>query len=124
MFSDSVPSVPLIRAGTVRPLGVTTLTRWSVAPEIPPLSEVGVPGFDVAGWFMIAGSAGTPKAIVERLHAEFKSIMGSDEVQQRVNMIGVIPVVSPPLAELQPFITSEMTRWGTVVKKVGLVGTQ
>ena len=124
LFSDPAPSVPLIRAGTVRPLGVTTLARWSVAPEIPPLNEAGVPGFDAAGWFMIAGSAGTPKPIVERLHVALKAIMGSEEVQTLVNRTGVVPVVSPPLAELQPFITSEMTRWGAVVKKAGLVGSQ
>ena len=124
MLSDPAPSVPLIRAGTVRALGVTTLTRWSVAPEIPPLNEAGVPGFDAAGWFMIAGPVGTPKPIVERLHAEFKSILGSDEVQKRINTTGVVPVVSPPLGELQAFIVSEMTRWGKVVKQAGLVGSQ
>jgi len=124
LFSDPAPSVPLIRAGTVRPLGVTTLARWSVAPEIPTLNEAGVPGFEAAGWFMIAGSAGTPKPIVERLHAELKSILASDEVQKRINTTGVVPVVSPPLAELAPFIASEMARWGAVVKKAGLVATQ
>jgi tripartite-type tricarboxylate transporter receptor subunit TctC len=124
MFSDPAPSVPLIRAGTVRPLGVTTLARWAVAPDIPPLNEAGVPGFDVAGWFMIAGPAGTPKAIVDRLHTEFKAIMGLDEVQKRVNTTGVVPVVSPPLDELQAFIASEMARWSKVVKQAGLAGTQ
>jgi tripartite-type tricarboxylate transporter receptor subunit TctC len=51
---------------------VTTLNRWSVAPEIPPFNEAGVPGFAAAGWFMVAGPANTPKPIVERLHADFK----------------------------------------------------
>ena len=124
MFSDPAPSVPLIRGGQVRAIGVTTLNRWSVAPEIPPLNESGVLGFDAAGWFMVAGPAGTPKPIVERLHTELKSIMGSEEVQQLVNRTGVVPVVSPPLAELSKFISTEKERWGRVVQQAGLAGTQ
>jgi tripartite-type tricarboxylate transporter receptor subunit TctC len=124
LFSDPAPSVPLIRSGTVRPLGVTTLARWLVAPDIPPLNEAGVPGFDAAGWFMVAGPAGMPKPIVERLHAELKTILGLPDVQQAVDRTGVVPVVSPPLPELQTFIASEKTRWGKVVQQAGLAGTQ
>jgi len=124
MFSDPAPSVPLIKSGNVRPIGVTTRDRWAVAPEIPTLNEAGVPGFDAAGWFMIAGPAGTPRPIVERLHAELKTIMGLPDVQETVNRTGVVPVVSPPLAELAPFIASEKERWGKLVQQVGLAGTQ
>jgi tripartite-type tricarboxylate transporter receptor subunit TctC len=124
MFSDPAPSVPLIRAGTVRALGVTTLARWQVASDIPPLNEVGVPGLDVAGWFMIAVPTGTPKPIVERLHAEFKAIMASPDVQEIVNRTGVVPVVSPPLEELSKFVSSEKERWSKVVQQAGLAGTQ
>jgi tripartite-type tricarboxylate transporter receptor subunit TctC len=124
MFSDPAPSLPLIRAGAVRPLGVTTLARWSVAPEIPTLNEAGVPGFDAAGWFMIAGSAGTPAPIVERLHGELKTIMGLPDVQQTIDRTGVVPVVSPPLADLSKFIVTEKERWGKVVRQAGLAGSQ
>ena len=89
LFSDPAPSVPLIRERTVRPLGVTTLARWSVAPDVPPLNEAGVLGFDAAGWFMVAGPAGTPKPIVELLHAELKTIIGLPDVQQVVDRTGV-----------------------------------
>ena len=124
LFSDPAPSVPLIREGKVRALGVTTLARWSVAPEIPTLNEAGVPGFDAAGWFMIAGSAGTPKPIVERLHAELKAIMAMPDVQQMVNRTGNVAVVSPSLAELAKFIVTEKERWGKVVHQAGLAGSQ
>jgi tripartite-type tricarboxylate transporter receptor subunit TctC len=124
MFSDSVPSIPLIQSGAIRALGVTTLARWSTAPEIPPLNEAGVPGFDAAGWFMVSGPAGTPQPIVERLHNDLKAIMGSADVQQAVNRTGVVPVVSPPLAELPKFIVTEKQRWGKVVTQAGLAGTQ
>ena len=124
MFSDPAPSVPLIRSGAVRALGVTTLGRWSVAPEIPPLNEAGVPGFDAAGWFMVAGPAGTPKPIVERLHTELKAILGLPDVKETIDRTGVVPVVSPPLAEVQAFVASEQARWGKVVQQAGLAGSQ
>jgi tripartite-type tricarboxylate transporter receptor subunit TctC len=124
MFSDPAPSVPLIRGDKVRPIGVSTLNRWPVLPDIPTLNESGVPGFDAAGWFMIAGSAGTPQPIVQRLHTEFRTIMGLPDVQETVGRTGVVPVVSPPLAELPKFIVTEKERWGKVVQQVGLTGTQ
>jgi len=123
MFSDPAPSVPLIRSGNVRPLGVTTLARWAVAPDVPPLNEAGVPGFDVAGWFMVAVPSGTPKPIIERLHGELKAIMASPDVQEVVNRTGVVPVVSPSLDELARFVASEKERWGKIVTQAGLGGT-
>ena len=110
MFSDPAPSVPLIRSGNVRPLGVTTLARWAVAP-------------DVAGWFMVAVPSGTPKPIIERLHRELKAIMASPDVQEVVNRTGVVPVVSPSLDELARFVASEKERWGKIVTQAGLGGT-
>ena len=100
LFSDTAPSLPLIRNGTVTLLGLSTIGRLPTAPDIVPLNEAGVPGFDAAGWFMVAGSAGTPQPIVDRLHKEFKEVMGLPDVQEAVNRIGVVPVVSPSLAEL------------------------
>jgi tripartite-type tricarboxylate transporter receptor subunit TctC len=73
---------------------------------------------------MVAGPAGTPKPIVERLHAELKSVMALPDVQEAVGRTGVVPVVSPPLAELVTFINSEQARWGKVVHQAGLTATQ
>jgi tripartite-type tricarboxylate transporter receptor subunit TctC len=123
MFSDTAPSIPLIRAGTVRLLGLSTNVRLVNAPEIRPLSELGVPGFDASGWFMIAVPTGTPKPIVDRLHAEFKTILGLPDVQQQINRTGVVPVVSPSLGELARFVETERSRWGKVVKQAGLAGS-
>ncbi len=124
MFSDTAPSVPLIRAGKVRVLGLSTKVRLVNAPEIRPLDEMGVPGFDASGWFMVAASAGTPKPIVERLHAEFKHVMGLPDVQEKINRTGVVPIVSPSLDELARFVASERSRWGKVVQQAGLSGSQ
>jgi tripartite-type tricarboxylate transporter receptor subunit TctC len=123
LFSDPAPSTPLIRSGTVRALGVTTLVRWPVAPDIPTLNEAGVPGFDAAGWFMVAGSAGTPKPIVDRLHAELKAIMALPDVNEAVSRTGVVPIVSPSLQDLAIFVAYEKERWGKIVRQAGLAGT-
>lgn len=123
MFSDTAPSIPLIRAGTVKVLGLSTNVRLVNAPEIVPISDLGVPGFEAAGWFMIAASATTPKPIVDRLHREFRAVMGLPDVQERINRTGVVPVVSPPLDELAKFVANERERWGKVVKQAGLAGS-
>jgi len=68
MFSDLAPAYPLIQAGKVRALGVTTAQRAPAAPEIPPLAEVGVPGFDWAAWQSVAAPGGTPKEILAKLN--------------------------------------------------------
>ena len=123
MFSDTAPSIPLIRAGTVRLLGLSTNVRLVNAPEIQPLSELGVPGFDAAGWFMIAVPPGTPQPVVDRLHAEFKTVLGLPDVQEQINRTGVVPVVSPSLADLARFVETEKLRWGKVVQQAGLAGS-
>ena len=93
------------------------------APEIQPLSELGVPGFDAAGWFMIAVPPGTPQPVVDRLHAEFKAVLGLPDVQEQINRTGVVPVVSPSLADLARFVETEKLRWGKVVQQAGLAGS-
>ncbi len=123
LFSDTAPSIPLIRSGSVTVLGVSTKGRLPNAPDIVPLNEAGVAGFDAAGWFMVAGSAGTPRPIVDRLHTVFRDVMALPEVQEAVNRTGVVPVVSEPPAELAKFIVSERERWGKIVHQAGLAGT-
>jgi tripartite-type tricarboxylate transporter receptor subunit TctC len=124
LFSDPVPSLPLIREGKVRALGVTTAARSPSAPEIAPIAETGVPGFDVAGWGMITVPAGTPKEIVTRLNAALNSVAALPEVQQQIIKLGMIPGGSSSPEQLQHFINSEMERWGKVVQQAGLAGTE
>jgi tripartite-type tricarboxylate transporter receptor subunit TctC len=124
MFSDTVPSLPLIREGKVRALGVSSATRLPSAPEIPPIAEVGVPGFDVAGWGMIVAPAGTPDNVVRILNADLRTVLGVSEVQQQIIRLGMVPAPPAPPAGLQDYITSEMARWSKVVQQAGLAGTE
>ena len=108
----------------MRALGVSTITRWPTAPEIPTIAEAGVPGFDAAGWGMITAPAATPREIVTRLYAELKSTLSSPEIQDQIAKLGMIPGASPAPEELQPFINAEIERWGKLVRQAGLAGTQ
>ena len=124
MFSDVPPAKSLVESGRVRALGVTTAQRVAALPEIPPLTEVGMPGYDTASWHTITTTGGVPQPIVEKLAGEIRVIMGESEVQQLLSGDGTIPLVSPPPAELRRFVDAEIVRWGEVVKKAGIAGTE
>lgn len=124
MFSDTIPSLPMIAAGKVRALGVSSAARLPSAPDIPPLAEAGVPGFDAAGWGMIVAPVGTPKEIVAKLHAALDAVMAMPDVQQQIIRLGMVPTASASPEKLQDFINSEMTRWAKVVQQAGLAGTE
>lgn len=73
---------------------------------------------------MFVALAHTPKEIVSRLHAELRSIVALPEIQQQIVKIGMIPLDSPPPEELQPFIDSEIVRWGKIVQQAGIAGSE
>jgi len=108
----------------VRALGVSTAIRLPSAPEIPPIAEVGVPGFDAAGWGMFSVPAGTPPDVVAKLKAALTESLALPAVQQQIIALGMIPVPSSTPDELQRFVGSEIARWGKVVQQAGLAGTE
>jgi tripartite-type tricarboxylate transporter receptor subunit TctC len=124
IFCDLAPAVPLIRDGKVRALGISSATRFATLPDVPPIAEAGVPGFDAVAWLILVAPAGAPAAIVDRLHAEAKAIVAAPDVQQQLIGLGVIPISSPPPAELARYIKSEVARWGKVVQQAGLAGSE
>jgi tripartite-type tricarboxylate transporter receptor subunit TctC len=124
IFSDLAPAIALLRDGKVRALGISSAVRFAALPEIPPLAESGVPGFDAVSWLALVAPAGTPAAIVDRLHAELKAIMAMPEVQRQFIDLGNIPLASPPPQELQRYVTSEIVRWGRIVQQAGLAGSE
>jgi tripartite-type tricarboxylate transporter receptor subunit TctC len=123
-FSDPVASLPLIREGKLRALGVTTGMRMPSAPDIPPIGETGVPGFEAASWIMIAAPANTPKEIVARLHEELKSIAQARDVSQQLVSLGMIPVSGPSPEALQRFVSSEIAHWARAVHQAGIAASE
>jgi tripartite-type tricarboxylate transporter receptor subunit TctC len=119
MMTDFASSLPLIREGKVRVLGVTTKTPAPAAPEIAPIADLGVPGFDAAAWQMVVAPANTPKEVVARLHAELKAIMATAEARQQIEKIGLVPVESGAPEELTRFVATEIARWAKVVAASG-----
>jgi tripartite-type tricarboxylate transporter receptor subunit TctC len=124
MFTDLAPSLELIRSGKVRVLGVTTKERAAAAPDIPPLAELGLPGYDAAAWQMIAAPAQTPPAILARLNSQLNAIMSEPEVKQKFIGLGLIPIGKGSLPELEAFVQSETVRWGKVIQQAGIAGSQ
>src|SRR4029453_8722099 len=108
LFSDTVPSLPQIKDGKVRALGVPTAARIPSAPDIPPIAEGGVPGFDAAGWGVFAVPAGTPKEGVGRLQAALAEVLALPDVQQQIIKLGMIPGCTSSPEELERFIVSEI----------------
>jgi tripartite-type tricarboxylate transporter receptor subunit TctC len=124
MFVDLGPSLALIRAGKVRPLGVSTGTRVAAIGDVPTIIEAGVAGFDAASWQMIAAPAKTPAGIVDKLHVDLKTLVATPEVKEQILANGMLPMANPSVAGLQDFIKSEIARWGKVVHQAGIAGSQ
>lgn len=107
--------LPQVKAGKIRALAVTSLTRLDVLPEVPTLAESGLPGFEYIGWLGIAAPAGTPAPIVERLQREIAVILLSEEARTYFASYGREPVASSPAA-FAAFIRAEHARWGPVIR--------
>ena len=107
----------------VRPLGVTSTTRVPVLPDVPTIAEAGVTGFEAVGWTLVCVPAATPKPIVDRLSAELAAAAATPEVNALIVKLGTIPVQSPPPAELQKFLASEIDRWGDLIRRAGAANT-
>jgi len=124
MFADVPPAKALILSGKVRALGVTTAERVKAVPDVPPLAEVGIPGYNTASWHSISTTAGVPKEIVDKLAAEIRVVMGEPDVQQLLSDDGAIPQISPSPEEFKKFVDSEIVRWGELVQKAGILHSQ
>ena len=124
MFCVIPIALPLIQAGKVRMLGVTTTQRIEPIPEVPPLAEIGVPGFNASTWFMLVAPAKTPRAIVDKLHAELRDFNNDPAVRDELVRQGLMPVASPPPDALKEFVRSETMRFDKIVRSAGLAGLQ
>ncbi|MDB6001837.1 MAG: bug, partial [Rhizobacter sp.] len=118
MFDNMPSSLPLVRDGKLRALGVTSATRSAAAPEIPTIAEQGLPGFEAVSWFALFAPANTPKPIVDKLQAEVKKILTSPETSKRLADAGLEAAGSTP-EELAVYQRSEITKWAKVVKDSG-----
>ena len=95
----------------------------TVFPELAPIAELGVPGYQATNWHMVIAPAKTPPAVVDKLSAEIRAVSALPEIKERIAKIGLIPLQSPPPAELKTFLDGEITTWGKFVQQIGLAGS-
>lgn len=118
-FGNIVNVLPLVRDGKLRAFAVTSARRSGLAPDLPTMAESGYPGFEAVPWFGLMAPAGTPAAIVDRLHRETAKIMALPDVRKKLNDIGADVIGGTP-AELAAAIEREIPQWAKVIRQAGI----
>lgn len=115
-------SLSQVKAGTVKAYAVTAKKRWFAAPDVPTVAEAGAPGVEVINWLGAYAPKGTPKDVVEKLNAAFKTAMADATVRQRLADQGL---EIPPSEQQTPgafaiYLKSEMDKWGVIIRESGM----
>ncbi|MBI4190600.1 MAG: tripartite tricarboxylate transporter substrate binding protein [Betaproteobacteria bacterium] len=117
---ENIPgTLPFAKTGKLRALAVTDLKRSPPLPELPTLDEAGLKGYQIVGWNGLFVPAGTPPAVVNRLHAEVARALAQPDVKQRLATMGADGVGNTP-RQFAEFIKAEIPKWAKVVKNAGL----
>jgi tripartite-type tricarboxylate transporter receptor subunit TctC len=118
MVADLAIAMPQVKAGKLRVLGVTTATRTTLLPSVPPIADA-VPGVDVAGWFGVFVPAATPKEIVTRISTELLQVLSKPDVKSRLARVGVEADPLGPEA-FGRFVREQIERWGRLIRAAGI----
>jgi tripartite-type tricarboxylate transporter receptor subunit TctC len=114
-----IQTLPHVRPGRLKLLGTGGLKRVAIVPDVPTISEAGVPGYEAFNWWGIVTPTGTPAAVTKRLNSEITAIVASQEVQKWFVTEGAEAVNKTP-EEFRKLIASEIVKWGKVVKEAGI----
>ena len=114
-----IQTLPHVRPGRLKLLGTGGLTRVAIVPDVPTISEAGVPGYEAFNWWGVVAPAGTPAAVTKPLYSEITAIVASQDVQKWFATEGAEAVNKTP-EEFRKLIASEIVKWGTVVKEAGI----
>ena len=117
IFNTLVTSVPYIKLNKLRPLGVTTLKRAAALPDVPTISEAGLKGYEIITWYGIAVPAGTPKAIVDKIHLDTAKVLAQKEVASVFDSLGAEAVGNTP-AEFTRVIQTGIPKWVKLVRSM------
>ncbi|MFD0669308.1 Bug family tripartite tricarboxylate transporter substrate binding protein [Ramlibacter sp. MAHUQ-53] len=118
MFDQMTAAVPLIQAGKLKVLAVTTAKRIPISPNTPTMMEAGVPNFEMFSWQAVYAPKGTPRAIVDTLSAEIAKALRQPDVRDKLSGLGMEVVGGSP-ADLASLMAREIPRWAALVKKSG-----
>lgn len=119
MFLTTVQSLPFLKEKKVKALAVSTLKRAQVLPDVPTIAEAGVAGYHSDVWFGVIAPAGTPKPIVDRLHAEIARIVKTPEFQKNLAAQGAEPVGNTP-EQFAKILSEEQAKWSDLVKRTSI----
>lgn len=114
-----ISGLPQVKNGKVRAIGVTTLKRSALLPEVPTVAEQGFPGFEVSGWYGALVPAGTPKGVVSYLQRAMAKAVHAPDVKDKLSAQGAEGVGNTP-ERFGAYLQSEMVKWSAVVKRVGV----
>jgi tripartite-type tricarboxylate transporter receptor subunit TctC len=120
MMGSMLSILPHVKSGRLRAYGVTGLQRISTAPDIPTLSEAGLPGYQAIQWFGIFVPTGTSKEVISRIHGAFSRAVGDSSVRKQLINDGAEPHVSKSPEEFAAFVRNEVAKWAKVVKSAGI----
>jgi tripartite-type tricarboxylate transporter receptor subunit TctC len=118
---DIPASQQLIRDGKLKALGVSAAQRVSFLPDVPPLAELGLTGFESVGWFGLIAPAGTPPDIIGRLNAAFQKALKDPAAAEKIRVLGAEPAPSSP-EKFAEFIRSESVKWSKLIADAGIKG--
>jgi tripartite-type tricarboxylate transporter receptor subunit TctC len=118
MFATSASVIPYIKAGRLRALAVTTAQRSASVPELPTVSEAGVPGFEAITWHGVVVPAATPRPLVERINADIVKVLRMRDLRERLESLGAEVAPGTP-QDFADYIAREIPKWAKVVKDSG-----
>jgi tripartite-type tricarboxylate transporter receptor subunit TctC len=119
MIVDLTTSLPQVKAGKLKALGVSSPKRSPLVPDVPTIAEAGLPGYEISYWNAVYAPAGTPAPVVQRINELMQRAMATENVRRFVEQNGMEPFTSSP-AELASFQAGEYKRWGSVIKAAGI----
>jgi tripartite-type tricarboxylate transporter receptor subunit TctC len=119
MIVDLTTSLPQVKAGKLKALGVSSLKRSPLAPDLPTIAESGLPGYEMSYWNAVYAPAGTPEPVLKRINELMQKALKADPVRRFVAQNGMEPYTSTP-AELAAFQAAEFQRWGAIIKAAGI----
>jgi tripartite-type tricarboxylate transporter receptor subunit TctC len=118
-LSSQPSTIPHIKEGRLRPLGVTSATRSGFTPDIPTIAEAGLPGYESTAWYGVLAPARVPAAVIARLHAELTKLLDVPEIKAAIAAQSFELLPSNP-EQFRAFVRAELDKWVTVVKNAGM----
>jgi tripartite-type tricarboxylate transporter receptor subunit TctC len=118
-FPTTPTAIPQLKSGKLRGVAVTSAQRAPSIPDLPTISESGLPGYEIIIWYGLLVPAGTPSDLIARLHAESVKLLNAPDVRERLSAAGFEPIGTTP-EQFGPYIRDEVAKWAKVVKATGI----